>query len=121
MSAFFDNLKKYLPVIEQGLNVGLLVSGVGAPFEPLAVGLENALNPLLQSLGTPQTASGAAANVYAAIIGVLETLKATPGLPAATLAQIEAYVTAAQAGLAGYMQASTGFNPANYQPVTPIP
>jgi hypothetical protein len=47
-------------------------------------------------------------------------LKATPGLPQAELAQIDGYLIAAQAGTAAYIQAESGFNPANYAPVTPI-
>ena len=54
--------------------------------------------------------------VYATIIGVLTTLKATPGLPAATLAEIEGYITAAQNGTAAYIEAESGFNPALYSP-----
>ena len=58
--------------------------------------------------------------IYAAIIGVLTVLKATPGLPAAELVQIDGYLTAAQAGTAGYVTAQSGFVLSNYAPVTPI-
>ena len=57
---------------------------------------------------------------YATIIGILTTLKQTPGLPAATLAEVDGYITAAQSGTAAYLQAQSGYNPANYTPVTPI-
>ena len=118
--SFLDTLKKYMPLIDLAVNTGLLASGVGAPFEPLAAGVESALNPLLQSAGTAQTPSTVVMNLYAIIIGVLTVLKATPGLPAATLSAIDGYVTAAEAGTAAYIQAESGFSAANYQPVAPI-
>lgn len=119
-TSFWQKLKQILPAIEMAGNVALLASGIGAGFEPLVAGLEGALNPLLQSIGSPQTVSNTLMNVYATIIAVLTTLKQTPGLPAATLSEIEAYITAAQNATAAYVQAQTGFNPANYTPVTPI-
>ena len=120
-TTFWQKLKVILPALEMAGNVALLASGVGAPFESLVAGLENAANPLLQSIGTQVTITSELMTVYATIIGVLTTLKATPGLPAATLAEIDGYVTAAQNGTAAYIQAEAGYNPAAYTPVTPIP
>ncbi|HWF62967.1 MAG TPA: hypothetical protein VN666_22025 [Nitrospira sp.] len=120
VTGFWAHLKQLLPAIELAGNVALLASGVGAPFEPLVASLEAAVNPALQSIGTPQTASTTILTIYATIIGVLTTLKATPGLPAATLAEIDGYVVAAQAGTSGYIQAQSGFDPNNYKPVEPI-
>ena len=119
-NTFWSTLKSWLPAIEMAGNVALLASGIGAGFEPLVAGLENAANPLLQSIGTAQPVTSTILTLYATIIGVLTTLQAVPGLPAATLAEIAAYITAAQAGTAAYVQAESGFNPANYAPVTPI-
>ena len=119
-SGFWATLKQLLPAIELAGNVALLATGVGAPFEPLVASLEQSVNPLLQSIGTPQTVASTVMNVYATIIGILTTLKQTPGLPAATLAEVDGYMTAAQSGTAGYLQAQTGFSAANYTPVTPI-
>ncbi len=96
------------PAIEMAGNVALLASGVGAGFEPLVANLENAVNPLLQSVGTAQPITSTLMTVYATIIGVLTTLKSTPGLPAATLAQIDEYITAAQSATAAYVQAESG-------------
>lgn len=117
---FWAHLKALLPAIEQATNVALMLTPL-AGFEPLIAGLESAVTPAIQSIGSGQTVPATIMSVYAATIGVLETLKATPGLPAATLAEVESYITASQAGVAGYMQAQSGFNPANYTPVTPIP
>jgi len=119
-SGFWAHLKQLLPAIELAGNVALMATGFGAPFVPLIQQLESAVNPALQSLGTPQTAQSTIMSIYATIIGVLTVLKATPGLPAAELAQIDSYVTAAQAGTAGYLSAQSGFVAANYSPVTPI-
>lgn len=119
-TGFWAHLKQLLPAIELAGNVALMATGFGAPFVPLVQQLENAVNPAIQSIGTPQTVSSTIMTVYAAIIGVLTVLKATPGLPAAELAQIDAYITAAQAGTAGYITAQSGFVASNYAPVTPI-
>lgn len=119
-TGFWANLKSLLPAIEMAGNVALLATGVGAPFEPLVAGLENAVNPLLQSIGTKPTVSSEIMTVYATIIGVLTTLKATPGLSADTLTAIDGYIIAAQNGTASYLQAQSGYNPAAYTPVTPI-
>jgi hypothetical protein len=119
-NGFWAHLKALLPAIELAGNVALLASGVGAAFEPLVASLEQSVNPLLQSIGSGQTPSSELMTVYATIIGILTTLKQTPGLPSALLGQIDGYIVAAQEGTAGYLQGQTGFDPANYQPVTPI-
>lgn len=119
-TGFWAHLKQLLPAIELAGNVALMATGFGAPFVPLVQQLENAVTPAIQSIGTSQTASSVIMTIYAAIIGVLTVLKATPGLPAAELAQIDAYITAAQAGTAGYITAQSGFIASNYAPVTPI-
>lgn len=121
MSTFWDKLKPLLPAIELAGNVALMATGFGAAFVPLVTQLENAVNPALQSIGTATTAQSAIMTIYATIIGVLTVLRSTPGLPQAELAQIDSYLTAAQAGTAGYIAAESGFDPANYAPVQPIP
>ena len=120
-TGFWANFKTILPAIELAGNVAvsLLVPG-GVALAPLLSGLENAVNPLIQSIGTKASVSSEIMTVYATIIGVLTTLKATPGLPAATLVEIEGYIVAAQNGTGAYIEAESGFNPALYSPVTPI-
>lgn len=119
-TGFWATLKTLLPAIEMAGDVALLASGVGAGIEPLVAGLEQATLPLIQSIGTTQATSTTLATFYGTAIGVLTTLKAVPGLPAATLAEIDGYIVAAEAGTAQYVQAQSGFNPANYAPVQPI-
>lgn len=119
-NTFWTDLKKLLPAIELAGNVALLATGVGAPFEPLVASLEGSVNPLLQSVGTAQPVTTTLLNVYATIIGVLTALKNTPGLPAATLSQIDEYISAAQDATAAYVSAESGFSAANYQPVSSI-
>ena len=120
-TGFWATLKGLLPAIELAGNVALtlLVPG-GAALAALVGSLEGAVNPLLQSIGTQTTVPAQVMTVYATIIGVLTALKATPGLPAAPIAQIDAYVLDAEQGTAGYLQAENGFDPSQYQPVTPI-
>ena len=113
--------KSLLGVIELAANTAtsLLIPG-GAAFLPLEQSLEAAVNPLLMSIGTKQTTGDTIITVYGTIIGILTTLKNTPGMPAATLSKIDEYVTAAQNGTAAYLQASKGFDPTLFTPVTLI-
>lgn len=113
--------RSLMSVVELAGNTALtlLVPG-GAALTPLLTALESAVNPLLQSIGTPQSSSAEIMTVYATIIGVLTTLKQTPGMPAATLAKIDEYLVAAQNGTASYLQAGNGFDPGSYLPVPEI-
>jgi len=113
--------KSLINVVELAGNVavGILIPG-GATFVPLLTGLENAINPLLQSIGTKPSVSNEVMTSYATIIGILTTLKQVPGLAPDVLAKIDSYMIAAENGTASYLQASQGFNPANEAPVTPI-
>lgn len=110
-----------ISVIELAGNtaVSLLIPG-GAGFAPLLIGLENAINPLLQSIGTKPSVSSEVMTAYGTIIGILTTLKQTPGLPDATLSKVDEYLTAAQNGTAAYLQANNGFDPSQFAPVAPI-
>jgi len=119
-STFWSTLKSWLPAIELAGNVALLATGIGAGVEPLVASLENAVNPLLQSVGTAQPVTSTLMNIYATIIGVLTALKGTTNLPPAILTQINEYISAAQDATAAYVSAEAGFNASNYQPVTPI-
>jgi hypothetical protein len=110
-----------LGVIELAGNtiVSVLVPG-GAAMASLLASLENAVNPLLQSIGTKPSVTNEVMTVYGTLIGVLTVLKNQPGLPAATLALVDSYLIAAQNGTASYLLAAQGFNPAQFQPVAPI-
>ena len=99
--------------------VGLLVPG-GAAFLPLLTSLEAAMLPVIQSIGTKQTANGEAMTLFSTTIGVLTILKNKPGLPQEELAKVDNYLMASQNGLAGYLSAQGGFDPTSLEPVTPI-
>ena len=118
--SFWTTLKSWLPALEMAANVALLATGFGAPFEPLVAQLENAANPLIQSIGTAQSITSTILTLYATIIGVLTALAQTPGLPSTTLETITGYITAAQNATAAYVTAESGFVASNYAPVTPI-
>ena len=118
-TTFWSKLKAILPAIEMAGNIALLATPF-AGFEPLVAGLETATQSLVQSIGSGNTPQQELMILYGTSIGVLTTLKGQPGLPAATLTEIDGYIVAAEAGTAGYVQAESGFNPASYAPVTPI-
>lgn len=118
-TGFWAKLKTLLPAIEMAGNVVLMATPFAA-FEPLVASLENAVNPAIQAIGSGQSKTTDEVTIYGSIIGVLNAMKAVPNLPADVLTQIESYLTAAQAGLTGYVTGESGFNAANYQPVTPI-
>ena len=119
-TGFWAELKSLLPAIEMAGNVALLASGVGAGVEPMVAALENATQPLVQSLGTKQPAATEMYTFYSTAIGILTTIKTLPGVPAATVTEIDGYLAAAQAGTGAYFAAQQGFSVANYTPVTPI-
>lgn len=113
--------KSLLPVLELAGNtiVSVLVPG-GVAFLPLIGGIENALNPLIQSIGTKQSTGDELMIIYGTIIGTLTIVQQTPGVSAEILAKVAEYIKAAQDGTAAYLRAAKGFDPANYQPVAPI-
>lgn len=115
------NWQLLLGVLESAGNtaVSLLIPG-GAAFAPLITALEEAVNPLLQSIGKQSTTSDEVMTLFGTTIGILNILKAQKGLPAATLAKVEEYLAAAQAGLAAYLTAANGFDVAQFAPVAPI-
>lgn len=120
VSTGFD-WKSLIGVVELAGNVatGILIPG-GAAFAPLLAGLENAVNPLLLSIGTKPSVSSEVNLAYSTIIGILTTIKQMPGTPADILTKVDSYMIAAQNGTAEYLQAGLGFNPANEAPVTEI-
>lgn len=113
--------KSLINVIELAGNVAInvLIPG-GAAFAPLLASLEQAVNPLLLSIGTKASVSSEIMTIYGTLIGILTVLKNTPGLPADVLAKVDAYMIAAQNGTGSYLLASKGFDPAMFQPVAPI-
>lgn len=120
MTSQFD-WKSLLGVVELAANTAItvLVPG-GAAYAPLAAGLEAAINPLLQNIGTGSSTSSQIMTVYGTIIGILTSLKQVPGIPTETLAKIDGYLIAAQNGTAEYLQGQLGYDPTQIAAVTPI-
>ena len=115
------NWQLLLGVIETAGNtaVGILIPG-GATFAPLLAELESAINPLLLSIGQKQPAASEVMIAFSTTIGILTILKNTPGTPQAELAKIDEYLIASQNALAAYLAAERGFDPKQFEPVTPI-
>jgi prefoldin subunit 5 len=114
------NWKALIPILEGAGNIAELLIPGGAAFVPLTTSLENAVNPLLASIGSGNTATQEILAAYATMIGILTALQKNTKLDAATLAKVQAYLTAAQAGLTAYITAGSGYNPALYVQVAPI-
>ncbi len=114
------NWKALIPILEGAGNIAELLIPGGAAFIPLTTSLENAVNPLLASVGAGNTPTQEVMAAYGAMIGILTALEQNTKLDPATLAKVEAYLVAAQAGLAAYVTAGSGYNPALYVPVAPI-
>jgi hypothetical protein len=109
-----------IPIFELAGNTAAILIPGGVAFAPLLAQLEQAFNPLLMSIGTKQSTQTTILAVYGAIIGVLSALQQTGKLAPDVAAKVAAYLDAAQKAVSGYMQAQSGFNPANYTPVEPI-
>lgn len=92
-------------------------------FSGLAQLLESAIAPLmgLFSSGKAAPASQEVLAAYAAIIGVLNALRTQKGLPTSLLAKIDEYILGAQDGTTAYLTAGKGFDPAQFEPVQPMP
>jgi len=114
------NWKALIPILEGAGNIAELLIPGGAAFVPLTTALENAINPLLQSIGAGNTATQEILAAYATMIGILTALQQDTKLDPATLGTVRAYLNSAQAGLMAYITAGSGYNPALYTPVLPI-
>ncbi len=113
--------KLFLPVFEQAGNIALLASGQ-SEYLPLTTAVESSINPLLLSLGQgKQDVTSELMLAYGTEIAVLELLKQKHVADPALLTKIEEYITAIQAAMAGWVKASSGFDPGNFTPVAPIP
>jgi prefoldin subunit 5 len=112
--------KSLIPILETAGNVAEMLIPGGAAFVPLTTSLENAVNPLLLSVGQGNTATQEILAAYATLIGILQALQQNTKLDPATLAKVQEYLTSAQAGLTAYITAGSGYNPALYTPVAPI-
>lgn len=119
----FDSL---LPLIELGINTTLTVLGTagvvpgGPAFASLAAALEAAIAPLISSIRAGNTKTQDVMAGYGALIGVLNTLKSTPGIPKEVIAKAEEYIGAAQDGTSAYLTAAAGYSADILKPVTPI-
>lgn len=101
--------------------VGLQAGGVvPVGSSQIAALLEQALNNLVtqQQAGAPATTD--VVNAYALLIAGFKAYQIATVSNSALQTKIGVYLTATEAGLAGYVQAGAGFNAANYGPLEPV-
>lgn len=109
-----------IPILEQAGNISELLLPGGAAFEPLTASLEGAINPLLLSVGQGNTATQEILAAYATMIGILTALEQNAKLDPTVLTKVGEYLTAAKAGLMGYITAGNGYDPSAYMPVAAV-
>lgn len=108
-------------VVELAANVTLAAIPYTAAFAPLAVALENGINPLITAFTTGSSKTSDVLAGFGAMIALINTLKAVPGVPADVLAKLEVYLTAAQDGLTAALAVATkGFDATQLTQLTPI-
>src|SRR5512142_1076536 len=114
--------KTLIPVFETAGNIAELAIPGGAAFAPLTQAVENALNPILQKIGTGQSEDiqTEVMACYGTAISALHLAKTKANIDPALLAKINEYLNATIAAMNGYFAAGKGFDPAEFVPVTPI-
>jgi hypothetical protein len=114
------NWQALIPILESAGNVAELLIPGGAAFAPLTAALEQAINPLLLSVGQGNSTTTEILAAWGALIGILATLEQDTKLDPEVLAKVTEYLTAAKKGLMGYITAGSGYDPTLYTPVAPI-
>jgi hypothetical protein len=105
-------------LIELAANVTLAAIPVTAAFAPLAAALETGINPLIASLTNGSTKTTDVMAGFGAMIALINTLKAVPGVSPDVLAKLDVYLTAAQDGLTASLAVATkGFDASQLAPV----
>ena len=108
-------------LIELAANITLAAIPVTAAFAPLAAALETGINPLLASIMAGSTKTTDVLAGFGAMIAVINTLKAIPGISPDVLNKLDIYLTAAQDGLVATLAVATkGYDATQLTPVTPI-
>lgn len=113
------------PVIEGFANlalVGLQAGGVvPVGSSQIAAVLEQSINNLIAQQQSPSTSTDQTVlNAYAVLIAGFKAYQIASANNSALVKKIGVYLDATEAGLAGYVQAGAGFDPANYQPIPPV-
>lgn len=102
----------WLALVQLFTNVtltGLTAAGVVPPgMTVLASGIENALLPLLQSIGSGQTKTQDTLAAFGAMVGILQATSKQTGLSAQAVSNIQALETAVADAIAAFMAGETG-------------
>lgn len=112
------NTAQVIALIELAANVTLAAIPVTAALAPLASAVEAGINPLITSLIAGSTTTANILAGFGAMIALINTLKAVPGIDPTVVAKLDVYLTAAQDGLtASLAVATTGYNASQLTPV----
>lgn len=112
------NTAQVISLIELAANVTLAAVPVTAAFAPLATALEAGINPLMTSLMSGSTTTTNVLAGFGAMIALINTLKAVPGIDPTVIEKLDVYLAAAQDGLtASLAVATTGYNASQLTPV----
>lgn len=99
-------------LVELFANIGLTGLTAGGVLPPgtsaLAVGIENALLPLLSSIGSGQTKTQTTLAVFGAMVGILQTTAKQTGLSVQTISNIQTLEAAVADAVAAFMAGETG-------------
>lgn len=99
-------------LVELFANIGLTGLTAGGVLPPgtsaLAVGIENALLPLLASIGSGQTKTQATLAAFGAMVGILQATAKQTGLSAQTLSNIQTLEAAVSDAIVAFMAGETG-------------
>ena len=104
-----------------GALLGLQAAGVTTPtLLPIATGFESALTPVLSAIQNGSSSLQDAQAGLGGLIGMLTTLKQSGELPADIAGRVDAYITAAENGLAALAKSQKGLDLADLTPLTPL-
>jgi hypothetical protein len=105
-------LPSWAALVELFANVGLTGLTAGGLLPPgtsaLAVGIENALLPLLSSIDSGQTKTQDTLATFGAMVGILQATGKQTGLSAQQLSNIQALETAVSDAIVAFMSGESG-------------
>ncbi len=110
--------------ISLALNVALTSLQAAGIINPeiaaIATGFESSIIPVINAIQNGSSSLQDTQATLGAMIGMLTTLKQSGHLPADIAGRVDAYITAAEDGLAAFSKAQKGLDLADLTPLTPL-